>query len=252
MYIYLSVFFVIFVLNFSGFFLGYFFKTDKFTDITYSLSFICAIILLLIKNSSFSVFLLLLSASILIWAIRLGSYLLARIKKMGRDKRFDTMRNSIVKFGAFWTLQTGSVFVLMLPIIYIFSCNPIEIGFYQVLGILIFLIGFIIEWIADAQKNKYKTFNPSKLYTEGLYRIVRYPNYLGEILVWIGIWFYGLNLYSGMGWFTIVSPLWIFVLLRYISGIPLVEEKRDVDYKDDKTYLSYKSNTPILFPFRRS
>ena len=248
MYIYISVISVIFVLNFLGFFLAYFFKTDKFTDISYSLSFVCGLITLFYFIESFTLPYLILFSLVAVWAIRLGSYLLKRIHKMGRDKRFDEMRGSILKFGTFWTLQMITVFILMLPVIYLVNIATIDFSFVQLVGTVIFLFGFIVEWVADYQKNKFKAENPDQLFTGGLYSIVRYPNYLGEILVWIGIWVFGLNFYSPTAMLTVISPLWIFLLLRFVSGIPLVESKRAEKYHDDEKYRHYIEHTPMLFP----
>lgn len=251
MTIYISVLSSVFVLNFLGFFLGYFFKTDKFTDITYSLSFICASFISLIFFSEKSISELILVGMVIIWALRLGSFLLSRILNIKRDERFDSMRSSWIKFGSFWLLQAVSVCIIIMPVIISLDQNINEANFsvFQIIGIVIWSIGFIIESLADYQKSKFKKQNSGQLMTSGLYSWVRYPNYLGEILVWTGIWIYGANVYSGWMWISVISPLWIFILLRYISGIPLVEKSREEKYEEDKDYQQYKSNTKMLFPY---
>lgn len=129
------------------------------------------------------------------------------------------------------------------------NINEANFSVFQIIGIVIWSIGFIIESLADYQKSKFKKQNSGQLMTSGLYSWVRYPNYLGEILVWTGIWIYGANVYSGWMWISVISPLWIFILLRYISGIPLVEKSREEKYEEDKDYQQYKSNTKMLFPY---
>ncbi len=251
MTIYISVLSSIFVLNFLGFFLGYFFRTDKFTDITYSLSFICASFLGLIFFSEKSLSELILVGMVIIWAIRLGSFLLGRILNIKKDNRFDSMRSSWIKFGSFWLLQAVSVCIIILPVIIGLDQNNKgnEFSIFQAIGIGIWSIGFIIEAMADYQKAKFKKQNPGQLMISGLYKWVRYPNYLGEILVWTGICIYSANIYTGWMWISVLSPIWIFILLRYISGIPLVEESRKEKYGDDSRYQKYISKTRMLLPF---
>ena len=185
---------------------------------------------------------------LVLWAIRLGSFLSKRIHKIGHDKRFDSMRSSFVKFGSFWVLQSISVFILVLPIIFLFSLENVRIGVFQIIASSIWITGFIIESVADFQKAKYKKTGKEGLFVKGLYRLVRYPNYLGEILLWSGLWLYGINYYGSVSWLTIVSPLWTFTLLRFISGIPLVEASRKKKYGTDPAYLKYVAITPLLIP----
>lgn len=249
MYLFISVFFIVFVLNFSGFLFGYFLKTDRFTDIIYSLSFVCAVIAGLIFFQNIFLPHLILSGMVILWAVRLGAFLFSRIHKMKTDKRFDSMRNSFLKFGGFWLLQAISISILILPVLFIIEKSDFQIGIFQWFGILIFGIGFLIESISDFQKSKFKLIHPDKLFTKGLYSWVQYPNYLGEIMVWVGIFVFGVNIYEGAEWLGIISPLWIFILLRYISGIPLVEQKRDKVYSQNSEYKAYTQNTPKLIPF---
>ncbi len=248
MYIYTSVIILIFVLNYLGFFLAYFFQTDKLTDITYSLSFICVALMLLNFFSSFNLIQVLTTAMICLWAARLGMFLFRRIHQMGVDKRFNEMRKSFLRFGGFWTLQSVSVLILVLPVIQVFDNSPSKFTLTHLLGLVIFIAGLGIESLADFQKSNFKKDSPSSLYKGGLYSIVQYPNYLGEILVWSGIWIYGIPSYEGWTWISIISPLWTFVLLRYISGIPYLIEGRDKKYADSQTYKIYKNNTPLLLP----
>ena len=252
MSIYISVLILVFVLNILGFLFAYSFQTDKVTDITYSLSFICTAFFLIIFFSNFHGFHLLIALMLVLWAIRLGSFLFKRIHKIGRDKRFDSMRSSFINFGSFWVLQSISVFILVLPIIFLFDQEKVGIGVFQIIGASTWIAGFIIESLADFQKAKYKQKGEEGLFVNGLYRFVRYPNYLGEILLWCGLWFYGINYYTDFGWFTIISPIWTFALLRFISGIPLVEASRKKKYGTDPSYLKYMAKTPLLIPKFRS
>lgn len=243
----ISVISIVFVLNILGFIFGYLLKTDKFTDITYSLSFICASFFGLIFFAEISIFTILPVVMITLWGIRLGFFLLRRILAMGRDKRFDTMRDSVIKFGSFWLLQSVSIIIIILPVIFQLSIKDGTLGIFQWLGIFIWIVGWLLESIADGQKYQFKKTNPDQFFYGGIFRWIRYPNYLGELLVWTGIWIFGLDYYFGIwGWITIISPIWIFILLRYISGIPLVEAQRNAKYSNDLQYQEYKKSTPLL------
>ena len=83
---------------------------------------------------------------------------------------------------------------------------------------------------------------------KGLYSTVKYPNYLGEILCWIGVFTYAIPSFGGIEWLTIVSPLWIIVLLLYISGIPLLEKQYEKKYGNDPEFKKYQVKTRKLIP----
>lgn len=245
--LYISVIFTIFVLNILGLFSGYFWKTDKYTDISYSLSFVCGAFLLSKKFFFFSAFHSLLFLMILIWAIRLGGFLLYRIIKMGRDNRFDQMRSSFIRFGGFWLLQAVSVIIILAPV-FVMCSRQMEIGIVQYFAIALFALGLILESHADWKKFIFKTKSPQKLLMSGIYKYVQFPNYTGELLIWLSIWLYGSNYYQGWEWWSVISPIWIFILLRYISGIPLIIDARKKKYATDSKESAYIESTPYLIP----
>jgi steroid 5-alpha reductase family enzyme len=227
---------------------AYFFKTDKLTDISYSISFVAAAIFLYI-NSAQNIVHLILLIMILLWAIRLGTYLLIRINKTGKDDRFDKMRESFFGFLKFWLLQGISVWVIMLAASVSFATSNIGFSSIHILGLAIWLIGLIIETVADYQKFKFKNNpeNSGKWTNVGLWRKSRHPNYFGEMLIWIGIFIY-CAIYSTIPNILIelISPIYIITLLLFVSGVPILEKKYNERYKDNPEYQKYKEETNLI------
>lgn len=217
---------------------AFLFKTDKLTDLSYSLTFI-GLIIYIFLSKPYSVGSLLLLFMVLIWALRLGSFLFIRIHKQKKDDRFDIMRNSFFKFLGFWLLQGFTVWVVLIPAT-LFNNK------YYSIGLIIWLLGLIIESFADAQKFSFKKNpkNNGKFIQIGLWKYSRHPNYFGEILCWIGVY-----IFTGVWLWGLISPLYIFVLLIFVSGIPLLEKKADKTWGKNKSYKKYKKETSILIPW---
>lgn len=248
-----------FLLQLIFFVVAFSFKTDKVTDLSFSLSFflIGIISYYFVYSKNLITFILLLALSI--WAVRLGIYLLVRIINMKIDHRFDNMRNSFVKFGAFWILQAITVWIVILPVLSVFSFKPngeevgteLSLGFISIAGIIIWILGFVIETVADVQKYKFKKVaqNKDKWIQTGLWAYSRHPNYFGEILIWWGIFLIGLPLIlqqSMWHFLSVISPLYISYMLIFISGVPLIEKKYDVKYQNNPDYAKYKATTSKL------
>ncbi|MBU1014101.1 MAG: DUF1295 domain-containing protein [Bacteroidetes bacterium] len=237
-------------INLIMFIPAYLFNTDKLTDISYSVTFVVVAIFGLIQ-SSLNLPHILLFLMIFIWAFRLGTYLLLRIRKIGKDNRFDSMRKSIIKFGSFWVLQGITVFVVLIPSIYFFNTSLEQLSFLSYSGLLIWLVGLIIEATGDYQKTIFinNPNNKGKWVNTGLWKYSRHPNYLGEILVWIGVYLFILPaLNNGQALIGLISPVFITTLLLFVSGIPLLEKSADKKWGTDHDYTLYKNNTGILLP----
>ena len=175
---------------------------------------------------------------------------------MGRDARFDEIRTNPKRFLRFFLIQAVGAWVISLPFLYQLLFNPgaasalDEVVPLEWLGWTIALLGFIIEAIADNQKMKFKSVpgNSGKLFTSGLYKFVRYPNYLGEILFWIGVFIASIPTLWGIKWLAILGPIMIISLLLFLSGIPPIERSRKKKYGDDPDYQQYVSNTSKILP----
>ena len=228
---------ICFVLQAIFFLIAYSFQTDKFTDFTYSLTFILiSLYFYLIEQIPFILFLM-----ILAWGVRLGSFLVFRTIQAGKDQRFDQMRSQFFRFMRFWIIQGTVCFILSLPI-YFFT----DFNYY---GIVIALLGFIIETIADFQKYQFKFIEKNESFiSSGLWKYARHPNYFGEILVWTGIFISTINSY----WYiSIISPITIFLILRYLSGVPLLEKNGLKKWGKDQAYLDYLKNTRMFIPIKK-
>ncbi len=233
---------------------AFIFKTDKLTDISYSITF--AVLAVFGYTQSTQTYLhKIILILILLWAVRLGLFLFVRINKIGKDVRFDKMRNNFLLFLRFWLLQGSTVFVVMLtPILGFVQKNP-TIGLLSWVGIIVFMSGLIIESIADVQKIKFNsnTKNKGKWINVGIWRASRHPNYLGEMMVWVGMYLIvvaSLPIIEQL--VALLSPLFIIVLLLFVSGIPLLEKSAQKKWGNKKEFIKYKSEVPVLIPNVRS
>ncbi|MBN2459703.1 DUF1295 domain-containing protein [Candidatus Woesearchaeota archaeon] len=232
-------------------------RTDKLTDFSYGFSFIVlAIFALLSANLSFGK--MLLAAMITVWGLRLIIYLVIRVIKSRKDKRFDGIREKFWKFFSFWFFQGISVWIIMLPSLFFLGKSYAPITLLSLAGFLIWLFGILTEGIADYQKSKFKAdpANKGKWIESGLWKYSRHPNYFGEMLCWIGIYIYALPMLavSGFEWLiALASPLYIMTLLLFITGLPKLEKYADEKWGKLKAYQEYKRRTSavILLPRKR-
>ena len=187
-----------------------------------------------------------------IWTLRLGIFLYKRIVKAGEDIRFRDIKKSLPKFLMTWTLSALWVFLTTVNAITLIALNPLEpIGIFFIMGALLWLLGFGFEVIADRQKKFFseQPKNEGRFITQGLWSVSRHPNYFGEIILWAGIAIISLPFLSGWQYVTLVSPVFVFLLLTRISGLPFLEDKAEKKWGEDKDYIEYKKRTPILVPF---
>jgi len=187
-----------------------------------------------------------------IWTLRLGTFLYIRIVKSGEDKRFREIKKSLPKFLMTWTLSALWVFLTTANAVTIIVLNQhAALDLFFIAGFSLWVLGFAFEAVADKQKKSFSEIpeNKDKFITLGLWSISRHPNYFGEIILWTGIAIISLPLLSGWQFLTLVSPVFVYLLLTKISGLPFLEEKAEKKWGNDKEYLEYKSNTPILIPY---
>ena len=187
-----------------------------------------------------------------VWTLRLGIFLYRRIVKAGEDRRFREIKKSPPKFLMTWTLSALWVFLTTVNAITLIALNPLEpVGVFFVVGIMFWLVGFGFEVIADRQKKHFseQPENKGRFITQGLWSVSRHPNYFGEIILWTGIAIVSLPFLSGWQFVTLVSPVFVFLLLTRISGLPFLEEKAEKKWGEDNDYIEYKKRTPILVPF---
>lgn len=249
---FLIVFLVIFILQGLFFIYAVIKKTDIVTDLSYGLTFVIgAFASLLLGYSYISTFKWLLFFLITLWGIRLAGFLFVRILKMGKDSRFDEIREVPLKFVSFWILQAITVFIILLPSIYTLLL-PInmEMNIFSYIGFLIAILGILVESVSDMQKFVFKSKegNKGEWISSGLWKYSRHPNYLGEILMWFGVFIYVLPYLNGLAIFTFISPVYITYLLLFVTGVAKLEKEYKERYKGNSQFKEYVRSTGVLLP----
>ena len=230
-------------------------KTERFYDLTGGLTYLTVVGFSLWAGSQSeppSLRELIISLLVVIWSLRLSSFLYRRIHRTGKDGRFDKFKTSPIRFLVPWTIQGLWVFLTMIVVIVINSQadSAPALGVWDVLGLLTWILGFSIEAIADKQKTVFNTepANQGKWIDSGLWSISRHPNYLGEILLWTGIAFFGISCFTGLERVAWISPIFIYLLLTKVSGIPILDKRALEKWGEDPEYQKYRENTPALIP----
>jgi steroid 5-alpha reductase family enzyme len=226
---------------------AFIFKTDKLTDLSYGMTFIIMALIVFFANK-FHWSKLLLLLMIAAWGLRLAIYLVIRIFKIKKDKRFDGIREKFFKFISFWILQGVSVWIIVLPAMLFMTQTP-KITILSFIGLAIWIIGISTEAIADAQKYSFNQNpkNKGKWIGSGLWKYSRHPNYLGEITCWVGIYLFAFSSLSTLyRIISLVSPIYIAFIIIFVTGIPKLEKYADEKWGKDKKYLAYKKRTSIL------
>jgi len=245
---------IAFAIQWIAFIPAYVFQTEKFYDLMGSITYLTVIWFTLMSSSdkltSVNIGNIVIVLLISSWAIRLGTFLFLRIKKDGEDKRFRTIKPSASRFFMTWTLQGLWVSLCsMCALTAISSEGGIILNLFFYLGVAIFIFGFAIEIIADKQKSKFRSIEANKdsFITTGLWGKSRHPNYLGEILLWLGVAVISISSLSGWQYLTLISPIFTYLLLVYVSGVRMLEDMGDKKWGHNEEYIKYKSTTPRLF-----
>ena len=199
---------------------------------------------------------LVISALVAIWSIRLSGFLFLRIHHKGKDGRFDDLKTSPVRFLVPWTLQGLWIFLTANVVIVINSqTGPSPpLGIWDVIGLLIWILGFGIEVLADMQKTWFNSNpeNEGRWIDQGLWSLCRHPNYLGETLLWTGIAVFGVSCLEGFEWVSWISPVFVYLLLTKVSGIPILDRRALSKWGDDPEYQAYRERVPAMIPLLRT
>jgi len=194
---------------------------------------------------------LLLALAVSLWGLRLAWYVVKRIAKTGEDKRYQEIlkgygENAQAKaFLRLFMLQAGLQYLVSAAILRMNYVDPKPVGIATWLGLIIFVVGFLYESVADAQLAAFKRDpnNKGKIMQAGLWKTSRHPNYFGESLVWLGLAI--MSLTYPWGWLALISPAVITYLLLFVSGIPIQEKGKD----QNPAWREYASKTPRFVPF---
>ena len=240
-----------FLIQWLVFIPAYWRQTEKYFDLTGSLTYITISTLALFLSAGVDGRAILMWALVVIWAVRLGTFLFRRIQKAGKDDRFDEFKPSFIRFLNVWTIQGLWVtFTLTAALVTITTVNRKELDLVALVGFLVWVFGFSMELVADYQKSRFNADpnNKGMFIQSGLWSRSRHPNYFGEIMLWIGIAVIALPVLQGWQWVALISPIFVTLLITRVSGVPLLEKKADQKWGGQADYEAYKKQTPVLIP----
>lgn len=226
-------------------------QTEKYYDLTGSITYTVVTLAAVILSGDLDARALIVAAMVLGWTARLGIFLYRRIQREGKDTRFDEIKMSPLRFLSAWTIQGLWVLLTAAAALAIITSSEREdLGLLAYVGIVVWLVGFAIEVIADRQKSAFKQdpANEGRFIATGLWAWSRHPNYFGEITLWAGIAIMAIPILSGWRWVVLVSPVFVTLLLTRVSGIPMLEKRADKRWGDEAAYQRYKASTPVLIP----
>ncbi|XP_026665949.1 uncharacterized protein LOC103721395 isoform X2 [Phoenix dactylifera] len=226
-------------------------RFDKVTDFAGGTNFVILGILTLALKGTWHFRQIVLTLLVVLWGLRLGLFLLMRILQWGEDRRFDEMRSNLGKLAVFWTFQAVWVWTVSLPLTIVNASdrNP-SVKPQDIIGWIMWSVGLSVEATADQQKLIFKNSpsNRGKWCNVGLWKYSRHPNYFGEILLWWGIFAASTPVLKGAEWLVVIGPVFLTLLLLFVSGIPLLEESADKRFGSVAEYRFYKNTTSPLVP----
>jgi steroid 5-alpha reductase family enzyme len=246
---------VAFAIQWFAFVPAYVARTERFYDLTGSLSYLTVTIGALAATAlhrSLDLRSALVAGLVVVWAARLGSFLFRRVHRAGKDGRFDEIKHSWHRFLVAWTLQGLWITLTALAaLVQISDATPRRsFDLFDASGLALWALGFAVEVIADRQKAAFSSRPESRgrFIDEGLWSWSRHPNYVGEILLWCGVFVMGAGGFRSWQWLAVLSPVFVWALLRFVSGVPLLEERADAKWGGQADYEAYKIRTPVLWP----
>lgn len=240
-----------FVLQWAAFVPAWIWRTERYFDLAGSGTFLTLVLVAVSARGAPDARALAIAAMVAIWAVRLGAFLFARIRRQGFDRRFDRIKHDAARFFLTWTLQGLWVSLTLSAALGAVTAAPaVPLGWPAAAGIALWGAGFIVEVAADVQKGRFRreAVNSGRFIATGLWARCRHPNYLGEILLWTGVAVAALPTLDGWRYVTLVSPVFVWLLLTRVSGIPLLEAQADRKWGADPAYQAYKARTPVLVP----
>ena len=244
-----------FILHWLIFIPSYIYQTEHYFDLIGSISYISIVLFTFLALNNLDDRSILIGLLIMVWAVRLGSFLFIRVKRDGKDNRFTVMKTKFWWFLFTWTIGGLWVFITMAAgLAAMTSAKVVPLGWFALIGIVLWLEGFLVEVVADHQKTRFrsKKENQGRFINEGLWSFSRHPNYYGEITLWLGIAFIAFPVLQGWQKLTLISPIFVYILLTRISGITMLERRADKKWRDDPEYQRYKETTSSLIPmFKR-
>jgi len=240
LFLYMTLWFIVSLLK----------KRNDVADEAWGLGFVALAWISFIISGGFGIRNLAVVILVTIWGLRLAWYINARHKDNPEDSRYLTWRRDWGKWFVLrsylqvFLFQGLLLFIIALPILIINGSINNGFGLLDIIGILVWILGFFFESVGDAELARFikNPVNKGKLMTDGLWRYTRHPNYFGEVTQWWGIWLIALSVPNGL--FGIIGPVTITILILFISGIPLLEKK----YAGRADFEEYKKRTSVFIP----
>lgn len=224
-------------------------RNSGIMDIFWGMGFILVALTGLVQNDELSARVLIITALIIIWGLRLSLYIAIRSIGSPEDSRYQAWRQEA---GAKWWwlsyfkvfLQQGIILLIISTPLQVAQNGASDLNIFDFMGIVIWTAGFLFEAVGDWQLTKFKSIpsNRGKVLMSGLWAYTRHPNYFGEALMWWGYFFIALG--SG-GWFTIFSPVIMTYLLVKVSGAALLDK---LLLKTKPEYADYVKSVPSFIP----
>jgi len=238
-----------FVINWLAFIPSALAQTERYYDLVGGATYVTVTAVAVFLSGELDLRATLVAAMVMVWSLRLASFLFLRILNSGHDSRFDNIKNRPLRFLMAWTIQGLWVLLTAAAALAVITGGAREpLGAVGIVGIAVWSIGMLIEIVADRQKSNFKSDpdNKGKFINVGLWAWSRHPNYFGEIVLWTGMAIVAVPVLQGWQWATLISPVFVTFLLTRVSGIPLLEEKADTRWGGEADYEEYKRNTPVL------
>ena len=241
---------VIFVFMNLFFLISILLKRNDIADSAWGIGFIVVSIFNLFASNHMQQTKIILTALVILWGIRLTSYITLRNWNKNEDYRYKEWKekwgkNILLKsYLQVFLLQGLFMFLVSLPVT-LYNRFDGGVMFYSFIGLLVWVLGFYFETVGDLQMFFFKKDpkNKGKIMDQGLWQYTRHPNYFGEVSMWWGIWI--LTLGSTYWYIGIIGPLTISYLILKVSGIPMLEKK----YEGNKEFEKYKSKTSVFIPW---
>lgn len=185
-----------------------------------------------------------------VWGTRLAWHIYKRNRNKHEDYRYAAWRKEwgrlffLRSYIQVFILQGFFLYLIVQPVIYIHHQPGSRLGIFDLIGLLIWIVGFYFESVGDAQLRQFisRPANKGKIMKEGLWKYSRHPNYFGEVTQWWGLYIIALSVNGAF--FTIIGPLTITLLILFVSGVPLLERK----YAGRPDYEQYKKTTSVFIP----
>lgn len=231
------------------FLVAVFAKRNDVADIAWGMGFVLMSWIAFV-SSDYSTRSLLVNTLVTVWGVRLSWHIARRNLKKPEDERYAAWRRDwkyfyLRSYVQVFLLQGLLLYLILLPVLFIHASVTTPLHLLDLLGTVVWTIGFLFESIGDCQLRTFllDPANRGKIMDRGLWKYSRHPNYFGEVVQWWGIVLFAVSLPGGL--FTIISPLLITFLILFVSGVPLLEKK----YAGRPDFEAYKKRTSMFVPW---